>query len=255
MSTSDLRKEFLYYTDLRKKLHLDDDGVLSDFKKKLLDSAGVLWVGPDDMAEVIESLESEAEKRDKVAPMLLGWIYYDGELVQKSETSAFKWWVFAAALDNPDAYIEVGKCFRYGTGIHKNLKEAAKFFLKAARQGDTEAQYILGIYAYTSGLAWEDAAGDGSELDPAIADFKFHDLWTDTEINEMLGMLWTAAEGGYAEAQFEVASFYETGRCGTFKVFGNMPKDFEKARKWYSLAADQGHKHAHTALLELGVIK
>jgi TPR repeat protein len=41
--------------------------------------------------------------------------------------------------------------YRSGQGVPQDYTEAAKWYRKAAEQGDTEAQYNLGL-AYTKGL-------------------------------------------------------------------------------------------------------
>jgi hypothetical protein len=49
------------------------------------------------------------------------------------------------------------------------------------------------------------------------------------------------ALGGDAEAQFDIAKDYETGRIG-------LPQDLSQARYWYRKAADQGDPFAEASL-------
>lgn len=53
-----------------------------------------------------------------------------------------------------------------------------------------------------------------------------------------------SAKKGDAEAQFELAKNYETGRIG-------LPKDLQQAQHWYHAAADQGDPYA---LASLGIL-
>ena len=53
-----------------------------------------------------------------------------------------------------------------------------------------------------------------------------------------------AAQQGHAEAQFML------GHCN-FHGYG-VDENIDEAKKWYQLAADQGHKRAKTALLLRG---
>jgi hypothetical protein len=50
-----------------------------------------------------------------------------------------------------------------------------------------------------------------------------------------------AAASGKADAQFRLGEFYAKGEAG-------LPKSEVEARKWYKLAADQGHKEARKKL-------
>jgi hypothetical protein len=49
------------------------------------------------------------------------------------------------------------------------------------------------------------------------------------------------ARNGSADAQFDLAKNYETGRIG-------LPKDFAQAQYWYRKAADQGDPYAEASL-------
>jgi len=93
-------------------------------------------------------------------------------------------------------------------------KEAAKWYRKAAEQGDATAQYHLGrMYAKGEGVT---------------ENYKESVVW-----------LSRAANQGNAEAQLGLGYMYETGR--------GIPKDNVKAYAWMVLAAAQGVKEAFTS--------
>lgn len=47
-----------------------------------------------------------------------------------------------AARGNVDAVLQLGKLYANGEGVIVNMAEAAKWFEKAARQGNSEAQFL-----------------------------------------------------------------------------------------------------------------
>lgn len=94
-------------------------------------------------------------------------------------------------------------------------EEAFEYYLKAARQGDAEAQFYLGLcYNY----------GDGVEKD----------------LSEAVVWYRKAADQGFADAQYSLGSCY-------FNGYG-VEKDLSEAVKWYRKAANQGFKRAQFAL-------
>ena len=82
-----------------------------------------------------------------------------------------------------DDQYDLGVMYRYGDGVRKNYKEAAKWFRKAAEQGHTEAQYELGIMFYdgigvhkdkAEAKKWLDlAAKNGSPAAESLLNEKF----------------------------------------------------------------------------------
>ena len=101
-----------------------------------------------------------------------------------------------------------------GTGVTKDLTEAAKWMRKAAEQGNAIAQRSLGVmYADGSGVAKDDV--------------------------EAANWWRKAAEQGYAGAQYQLAICYAQG-LGT-------GQDSVQACKWVSLAAAQGLAEAKSS--------
>ena len=65
----------------------------------------------------------------------------------------------------------------------------------------------------------------------------------DSDIDEAVSLARHAAEGGYANAQFDVASYYEFGE--------GVIQSYEEAMTWYRKAAKQGHSGA---MFEIGTM-
>lgn len=111
--------------------------------------------------------------------------------------------------------------FRYssGDGISKNVPEAVKWWRKAADQGDTDSQYMLGATYY-----------DGDEGIPK--DYAEALKWNKK----------AAAQGESGSLRMLGDAYFEG--CG-------VPKDNVKAHAWYSLALAAGNKYAGKTIIFL----
>jgi hypothetical protein len=99
--------------------------------------------------------------------------------------------------------------------IEKDFKEAAKWFRKAADQGDAMAQNNLGVmYDLGQGVPKDDREA-----------FKWYQK---------------AANQGYAQAQYNLGLRYSKGQ--------GVKQDFKEAVKWYQKSADQGDAMAQSQL-------
>ncbi len=116
------------------------------------------------------------------------------------------------------AQYHLGARCESGNGTPQSLREAVKWYQKAAFQGVVQAQLALGL---------KHLSGEGV-------------IQCDSE-----AMLWLrkAAEQGQAQAQYQLANLYREGRGTT--------RDLLQAGKWYRKAAEQGHSAAKCNLKEL----
>lgn len=96
-------------------------------------------------------------------------------------------------------------------GAEQNFAEAARWYLKLARQGDVRAQTTLGLM-YIRGY--------GVQKDPAAA----HHWWS------------FAAAANDPGAQYNLGTLYRTGT--------GVQQDFAQAAKWFRQAAQRGHVQA-----------
>ena len=83
----------------------------------------------------------------------------------------------------------LGNCYRDGIGVDKDMKEAVKWYRKAAEQGEAEAQYQLGISLLN---------GKGTAKNPKEAADWFE----------------KAAEQDNLDACYEIGRAYERGETG-----------------------------------------
>lgn len=71
----------------------------------------------------------------------------------QSYTSAIENYLKAAEQGNSEAQYILGNCYYYGTGVEQDYEKAVSYYLEAAGQGNAEAQKLLGdCYAYGRGV-------------------------------------------------------------------------------------------------------
>jgi hypothetical protein len=68
-----------------------------------------------------------------------------GQGVPQDHKEAAKWFRKAAEQGNARAQQNLGLMYYSGQGVPQDYKEAAKWFRKAAEQGNARAQYSLGL--------------------------------------------------------------------------------------------------------------
>jgi TPR repeat protein len=145
----------------------------------------------------------------------VGGMYFGGMGVPPDYAEAAKW--FRKAAEQGDAHGQFLLCNMYflGKGVSQDQTEAVKLCRNAADQGDAEAQAFLGnIYLDGSGVP--------------------------QDYVEAAGWFRKAAERGDAEAQ--------TFLGGTYFGGIGVPQDDVEAVKWFRKAADQGYAGAQAFL-------
>ena len=133
------------------------------------------------------------------------------------KAEAVKWYRKSAEQGNSNAQFNLGLCYACGFGVLRNDVEAVKWYRKAAEQGHSDAQYELGD-CYLS--------GNGVTCDSNAAVEWCH----------------KAAKQGHIEAQNTLGRYYENG------IF--VEEDLKKAAKWYRKAAEQRPKEAQAGQLK-----
>ena len=141
----------------------------------------------------------------------------DAAFDRNDYTEAMRWYRMAA--DQGDRYSQtmVGKFFRNGKGVSKDVQQAMYWYRKAADQGDANAQEAVGKM-YVDGVG-------GIPIDLQQA------------------MYWCrkAADQGLKNAQYLVGFLYTFGE-------GGISQDYSQAMYWYRKAADQGFAMAQGAI-------
>jgi TPR repeat protein len=121
----------------------------------------------------------------------------------------------SAEQGDSEAQFNLGMIYYRGVEMPRDFAEVVKWWRKAAEQGHSNAQLGLG-YVYQDG--------------------------TGVQQNQVEALRWIrlSAAQGNSYAQSEVGVAYWTGR--------GLPKDFTEAANWFRKAAEQGHAEAQLVL-------
>lgn len=184
---------------------------------KALQTLGTYYKSDHDQrrAELAFKLFQLAVEQGNVkASSFLGHCYQYGKGVTENLRQAIKYYAMGADQEDPEALCSLGLCFKKGIGVEKNAREAVKCFQRAADQNYAKGKVLLAL-CYK--------VGEGIEKDEkkAFALFK------------------SSADQGYSEGQFLLGRWYEDSL---------EKKDLEIAKKYYELAALQGHLQAKESL-------
>lgn len=134
-------------------------------------------------------------------------------------SEAMKWFLKAAEEGDVNAQRWIGVMYNIGYGVKSDYEEAVKWFRLAADHGHAEAQDDLGnMYLYGHGV--------------------------DQNYGEAVGWYRKSAEQGHLYGQRSLARMYEKG--------WGVPMDYEEAAKWYRKAAAQGDNFSKDALKRIG---
>jgi hypothetical protein len=165
-------------------------------------------------AQNVSDYKADAERGDKVAQYNLGLCYYRGEGVAQSYSIASKWFLKSAQQNYVLSQRLLSYCYHK---LNDNTK-ATYWLRKAAVQGDSWAQYILGQF-------YEEGMGVTKNKAQEIYWFK------------------KAAEQGLSEAQTSLGMHYEKG--------DGVAQNNSQALYWYRKAAEQDN---YMALYLMGVM-
>lgn len=131
----------------------------------------------------------------------------------------------------------LGNCYERGMGVEQDMKEAVKWFRKAAKKGEMESQASLG-FCYLGGDGVDKDRQEGVEWLQKAA-HQGHErakqclAALDAEIVKMCRL---GAEQGNPQAQFELAMRYQHGE--------GVEQDMQEAFQWCHKAAEQDYADA-----------
>lgn len=162
-----------------------------------------------DLETAITKWRASAQAGVAASQFEMGTVYRTGKYVPRDYAQAMQYFELAAAQDNEDALNEIAVMYWRGDAVPVDLVAANRWFAKAADLGSASAAYYLAT-SYESGR--------GIEQDKQKAFFYFR----------------IAAERNMVEAQSRLATYY----------LGETTRDYPKALRWASRAADQGDELA-----------
>ena len=108
------------------------------------------WAGED-----VAALRASAEAGDAGAQNHLGILYlFGGDGIKKDSRKAIHWFQLSATQGNSNAQYELGVLYEEGEGVAKSYPKAIHWFRLSATQGNSNAQYELGVlYEEGEGVA------------------------------------------------------------------------------------------------------
>jgi len=150
-----------------------------------------------------------------VAQFYLGTMYYNGFGVKQDYPYAAKWYRKAAEQGEAVSQFMLGELYYKGMGVEQDYTEAAKWYRKAADQGDVMAQFGIGEMYHN---------GKGVKQD----------------YTEAVKWYRKSADQGLSVAQLMLGGLYSNGK--------GVKQDYTEAVKWYRKSADQGDPDAQVML-------
>ena len=205
---------------------------------------GLCYYGGDgtsmDMEKAVRCFDIAADNGSEEAQFLLGKCYLEGLGVPIDRKQAVK--RFKRADRNRDAVYYLGICYEKGWGVPASLKSAMKSYTSAADMGHSLAAYAVSKF-YFMGIflsydrktrGWDNEhLGEVKVTDKAVVNDK---VVVAEDPDEGLKYLSQAARAGVPEAQAELGQLYAEGKYAV--------SDIQTAKKWFSLAAEQGNAEA-----------
>ena len=162
----------------------------------------------EDQNKQIEWLSKSAEAGYSIAQLRLGFMYYDGAVVEPNLVKAHELYLASAEQNNSEAQWRLGIMYEYGEGIEENFEEAVKWYRTSAENGNSEGQWHLAdMYQFGKGV--------------------------EENFEEAVKWYRDSAENGNSEGQWHLADMYQFGK--------GVEENFEEAVKWYRKSAEQGN--------------
>lgn len=168
-----------------------------------------------DPNEALRYLQLSANADYPSALAELGFLYAQGEIVEKNIVKAIEYYERAVALGNATAKCNLAICYYNGNGVTKDLNKAFTLMSEAAEMNVSDAQCWLGIM-------YEEGAGTPKNQAKAVEYYK------------------KSAEQLNPVGMYNLALCYEFGQ--------GVPTSAHTALKWCRLAAQKGNEKAQARI-------
>jgi uncharacterized protein len=144
-----------------------------------------------------------------IAQSFLGVMYEKGQGVPQDYKEAVKWYLLSAEQGNILGQVSLGSMFKTGRGVTQNYKEAVKWYRLSAEKGVAIAQFFLGLMY-----------GNGKGV---IEDYK-----------EAVKWYRLSAEQGHTGGARFLGRMYAKGT--------GVLKDYALAHMWWNICGSSGDK-------------
>jgi len=138
-----------------------------------------------------------------------------------NDAKAVEWFRKSADKGDSAGQMELGRAYRVGNGVPKDVREAYQWIFKAASQGQTRAWASMGIF-YDSSFPEGNAVVGGADDATAAEWYR------------------KAGEAGIAIAQSKLAMCYRRGK--------GVKKDVQESYRWCLKSAEQEDSYAYCQL-------
>ncbi len=261
-----------------------DDGVMArpyedddDFDDDDFDGISVNDVS---IEETIEA--AEAGNESAMQALALTYLNGNDETEADPEKSLY-WFTKLAELDNSVAQYNLALHYAKGHGTQRDFEKAAHWMNKAAENGDDDAPAVAEKYTRAAELTKLADAGDAqaqADLARIVTGLSrsFDQAGPEKDLKLAFELFEKSAVQGYKPAQFGLAKMYENGdgveqdldkaiewgekaaTDGTADIQYEVAKlytytdengemiDVERAKYWYTQAAEKGHRMAQSVL-------
>ncbi|MCC5792327.1 MAG: sel1 repeat family protein [Legionellaceae bacterium] len=166
--------------------------------------------------------------------------------IEKNPENAFQWFSKLAAKDIVSAQLYVIGAYKYGYGVNKNPQMASRLYIRAAKEGNAIAQYMLAREFLASrnrrnhnlGLSWlkKSVAQNYPRAQTYLAQMYLAGVQVRSNTVEAVDLLEAAADRHYVPAMLSLAELAQ--KNGQSRV----------AKMWWQKAADAGNPEAMLAL-------
>lgn len=205
--------------------------------------------------DAIPLLRKAANDGDPWAQYSLGLAYQEGIGVRKNIGHAQKWYQLSANQGYDSALLNLGKLIaNRGNHSYEKYAQALKLFRRAARRGNRNAMYNMGLYyEYGRGVTknlrrsfhWYIKAAQLGDSDAQChVGYCYHE-GEGVRRNEQEALRWyrQSAKDGNASAMYNI------GLC--FYFGDGIRQNGRQARYWFKKAADNGNDDAVAMLNEM----
>ena len=208
--------------DIRKRATDHNPAALYELSRRL---SSATEDPPQDIDKSLALLQQAADLKDPDAQNALGMLYTYGEMgLPKNESTANEWFLKAAEQGNMEAQFNLAASYKYGSGTNVDMEKALFWYRKAAEQNHPMALNTLGS-CYRN--------GEGVQKDTKKA-FDFYKK---------------ASDLGAGMADFNIGNMYDFG--------DGVATDKKKAFEYYRKGAERGYPKAKTylgAIYEDGIV-
>lgn len=195
-----------------------------------------------------------AEGADPAAQTLIAEIYAKGLGVPQNLNSAASWYAIAARNGDANATFELGMMYQDGRGVPKSRERAAKLFADAAGLGNVAAMYNLGLLHIEGKYAAPDTVKAAALIEAAAEGGMVEAMY------DYGGMLMTGAgvPPDISAGAEQIAAAARGGLVAAQVDFATLlylgkgvPRDLPEAVKWYGRAAAAGNPVAQNRYAKL----